>query len=121
VHHANNRYTSSDNGTKNDDKNTDVDNDDISRSTASGDADDENFVVFESPAKTVTKAMRGSAVAKKEVMAARKRKPDAVTAPREEKKAKSNKKIVDSDSDKDDDENFLALCGKALDRNPLNI
>jgi hypothetical protein len=62
------------------DENTDVDNDDVSRSMKGSDADDDNFVVaIKSPAKKVTKAKRGSAVAEKEVMAVRKHKPDAVT------------------------------------------
>ncbi len=36
---------------------------------------------------------------------------------------KPSKKVVESNSDKenDDNENFLALCGKVLDRDPLNI
>ncbi len=90
---------------------------------ASGDANDDNFVVFESPAKLAVKAKRGSAVANKVVMAVRKRKPNAVTMPRKEKKAKSNKKIIESDSDEEDDndKNFLASCRKLLDHNPLNI
>jgi hypothetical protein len=70
-------------------------------------------VAIETPAK--------SAVAEKEVMTVLKRKPDAVKVPRKEKRAKSNKKIVESDSDEDDDDNFLASCGKTLDRNPLDI
>ena len=122
-HNVDNHYMSSDDNTKLNDNNTDVDKDDISRSTVSGDADDDNFVVFESPAKLAAKAKRGSAVANKEVMAACKCKPDVVTVPCKEKKAKSNKKIVESDSDEedDDDENFLTSCGKVLDRDPLNI
>jgi hypothetical protein len=47
------------------------------------------------------------------MITARKRKPDAVTVPHKEKKAKSNKKIIESDSDEDSDDN--------LDRDPLNI
>ncbi len=123
AHHADNCYTSSDDDTKIVGKNTDIgDDEDVLRSTASGDAEDDNFVVaIESPAKKVTKAKRGSAVAKKEVMAACKRKPDAVTVSRKEKRAKSNEKIVESDSDEGNDDNFLALCGKGLDRDPLNI
>ena len=62
------------------------------------------------------------AVAKKEMItAACKCKPDAVTVPRKEKRAKSNKKIIESDSDKDDNNNFLTSCGAALDGDPLNI
>ena len=122
AHHADNRYTSSDDESKNDDENTDVDDDDVSRSTASSDAGDDNFAVaIETPAKNATKAKRGSAVAEKEVIAARKRKPDAVKVPRKAKRTKSNKKIVESDSDEDDDDNFLASCGKTLERDPLNI
>ena len=122
AHHADNRYTSSDDESKNDDENTDVDDDDVSRSTASSDAGDDNFAVaIETPAKNATKAKRGSAVAEKEVIAARKRKPDAVKVPRKAKRTKSNKKIVESDSDEDDDDNFLASCGKTLERDPLDI
>ncbi len=88
----------------------------------SSDAVDNNFAVaIGSPAKSATKAKRGSAVAEKEVMAVRNRKPDAVKALRKKKRAKSNKKIVESDSDEGDDDNFLTSCGKALDHGPLNI
>ncbi len=89
----------------------------------SSDAAEDNFVVVESPAKLAAQAKRGSAIADKEVMVARKRKPNAATVPHQGKKAKPNKKIVESDSDKEDDdeENFLASCGKVLDRDPLNI
>ena len=122
AHHADSRYTSSDDESKNDDENTDIDDDDVSRSTASSDAGDDNFAVaIETPAKNATKAKRGSAVAEKEVIAARKRKPDAVKVPRKAKRTKSNKKIVESDSDEDDDDNFLASCGKTLERDPLDI
>ena len=123
AHHVDNRYTSSDDDTKFYDKHTDVDKDNVSRSTVSSDAANDNFVVFESPAKLAAQAKRGSAVADKEVTVVRKRKPDAATVPCQGKKAKSNKKIVKSDSDEedDDDENFLASCGKVLDRNPLDI
>ncbi len=109
--------------TKLDDEHMDVNKDNISRSTVSSDAVDDNFAVFESPAKLAAKAKHGRAVADKEVTAARKRKPNTVTAPRQGKKAKSNKKIIESDSDEedDDDENFLASCGKVLDRDSLNI
>jgi hypothetical protein len=55
------------------------------------------------------------------VIAARKRKPDAVKVPLKEKRTKSNKKIVESDSDEDDDDNFLASCRKTLERDPLDI
>ncbi len=55
------------------------------------------------------------------MIAARKRKPDAVKVPCKEKRTKSNKKIVESDSDEDDDDNFLASCGKTLERDPLDI
>jgi hypothetical protein len=72
AHHADNRYTSSNDESKNDGKNTDVDNDNLLRSTASSDADDDNFAVaIETPAKNATKAKRGSAVAEKEVMTVR--------------------------------------------------
>jgi hypothetical protein len=94
----------------------------LSRSTASSDADDDNFAVaIETPTKTATKTKRGSAVADKEVMAARKRQPDAVKVPRKNKRAKSNKKIVESDSDEGDDDTFLASCEKTLERDPLDI
>ncbi len=100
-----------------------MDDEDASKSTASSGAADDNFAVFESPAKLVAEAKRGSAVANKEVAAARKCKPDVATVPPQKKKAKPSKKIVKSDSDEenDDDENFLASCGKVLDRDPLNI
>ena len=77
-------------------------------------------MAIETPAKSATKAKRGSSVAEKEVMTVRKRKPDTVKVPRKEKRAKSNKKIFESESnsDEDDDDNFLALCGKTLDRDP---
>ena len=102
THHANNRYTSSDDETKNVDENTDVDDDYVLRSTASSDADNDYFAVaIKTPAKSATTAKRSSAVAEKEVMAVRKRKPDTVKVPRKEKRAKSNKKIVESDSDED--------------------
>ena len=99
-----------------------VNDDDVSRSTASSDADDDNFAVaIETPAKNATKAKRGSSVTKKEVIAARKHKPDAVKVPCKEKRTKSNKKIIESDSDEDDDDNFLASCGKTLESDPLDI
>ena len=89
----------------------------------------DNFAVFESlaklaaQAKSEARAKRGSAVANKEVAAVHKRKPDAATVSPQKKKAKTSKKVVESDSDEgnDDDENFLASCGKVLDRNPLDI
>ena len=122
AHHANNCYTSSNDETKNHDKNTDVDDDNVSRSTASSDADDDNLAVaIETPAKSATKVKRGSSVAKNEVMVVRKRKPDAVKVPLKEKRAKSNEKIVESDFDKDDENNFLASCGETLDRDPLDV
>jgi hypothetical protein len=99
-----------------------MDKDDALKSTASSGAADDNSAVFESPVKLAAKAKRGSAVANKEVAAARKRKPDAATVQPQKKKAKSSKKIVESNSDKeDDDENFLALCGEVLNRDPFNI
>ena len=42
-----------------------------------------------------------------------------MTVPR--KKKKVNTKIIKSDSDEDDDNNFLASYDKALKRNPLDI
>ena len=78
-------------------------------------------MAIETPAKDATKAKRGSAVAEKEVMTVRKSQPHAVKVPRKNKRAKSNKKIVESDSDEDDDNNFLASCEKTLERDPLDI
>ncbi len=78
-------------------------------------------MAIKTPAKNATKSKRGGSVAEKEVIAARKRKPDAVKVPRKEKGTKSNKKLVESDSDEDDDDNFLASCGKTLERDPLDI
>ena len=66
------------------------------------------------PARSAQKSKRSSAVAKKDA-----RKPIAVTVLR--KKKSGNTKIIESDSDDDDDDNFLTSCGKALDRNPLDI
>ncbi len=113
-------YTSSDNETKNDDKNTYVNNDDTSKLTASSDANDDNFVVaLGTWAKGEKKSKRVSAVAKKEVVAPCKRKSVAVTVPHEKKKV--NSKIIESDSNDDDDDNFLASCKKALKCDPLDI
>jgi hypothetical protein len=123
AHHADNRYTSSDDESKNDHEDTDVDDDDGSlRSTASSSADNDNFAMaIDAPAKKTTKAGRGSAVAEKEVIAARKRKPDATRVPRKEKRAKPIKKIIESDSDDDNDDTFIASCEKMLPRDPLDI
>ncbi len=90
---------------------------------ASSGAADDNFAVFESPAKFAAEEKCGSAVANKEVAVVCKRKPDAATVLPQKKKAKPSKKVVESDSDEenDDDENFLASCGKVLDRDPLDI
>ncbi len=62
-------------------------------------------------------------MANKEVAAAHKCKSDAATVSPQKKKARSSKMVVESDSDEDNDndENFLASCGKALDRDPLDI
>jgi hypothetical protein len=123
MHHVDSRYTSSNDDMKLDDEHTDVDDDDASKSTASSGAADNNFSMFESPAKLAAEAKRGSAVANKEVATACKCKPDVATVSPEKKKAKPSKKVIESDSDEenDDDENFLASCGKVLDRNPLDI
>ncbi len=56
-----------------------MDDDDTLKSTASSGAADNNFAVFESPAKLAAEAKRGSAVANKEVAAVRKRKPNVAT------------------------------------------
>ncbi len=95
-----------------------MDNDDASKSTASSGAADDNFSVFESPAKLAAEAKRGSSVTNKEVATARK-----PTVSPQKKKAKPSRKVIESDSDEgnDDDENFLASCGKVLDRDPLDI
>jgi hypothetical protein len=123
AHHVDGRYMSSDYNTKLDNEHMDVDDGDASKSTASSGAPYDNFAVFESPAKLAAEAKRGSAVADKEVAAARKRKSVAATVSPQKKKAKPSKKVVESDSDKenDDNENFLALCGKVLDCDPLDI
>jgi hypothetical protein len=129
VHHIDCCYRSSDDDTKLDKEHTDVDNDDVSKSTASSGADDGNFSVFESPAKLeaqaklAAQAKRGSAVANKEVAVARKRKPNTATVSPQKKKAKTSRKVVEFDSDKEnnDNENFLTSCGKALDHDPLDI
>jgi hypothetical protein len=123
VHHVDSRYTSSNDNTKLNNEHTDVDGDNALESMASSGAADDNFAVFESPAKLAAEAKRGSAVANKEVAAARKCKPDSATVSPQKKKPKPSKKVVESDSDEenDDDENFLASWGKVLDRNPLDI
>ncbi len=123
MHHVDSRYTSSNDDTKLDNEHTDVDGDNALESMASSGAADDNFAVFESPAKLAAEAKRGSAVTNKEMAATRKRKPDVATVPPQKKKAKPSKKVVKSDSDEenDDDENFLASCGKVLDRDPLDI
>ena len=100
----------------------------MSKATTNSDAY-EGFSVFDSPykleaqAKLAAQAKRGSAVANKEVAVARKRKPDAATVSPQKKKVKTSRKVVESDSDEEngDDENFLASCGKALERDPLDI
>ena len=100
-----------------------VDDNHASKLTASSNANDDNFAVaLGTPAKGAKKLECGSAVAKKEmIMAARKCKANMVTVLRKEKRAKSNKKIIESDSDKDDNDNFLTPCSEALDGKPLNI
>ncbi len=115
---------SSDDNTKLDEEHTDVDDDDdVSKLMASSGAADNNFAVFKSPAKLAAEAKRGSSVTNKEVATARKRKPDAATVSPQKRKAKPSRKVVESDSDEenDNDENFLASCGKVLDCDPLNI
>ncbi len=85
--------------------------------------------MFESPAKLAAqakseaRAKRFSAVANKEVAAAHKRKPDVATVSPQKKKAKSSKRVDESDSDEgnDDDENFLESCGEVMYRYPLDI
>jgi hypothetical protein len=87
VHHLDPRYTSSDAKTKNDDKNTYINDNDTSKLTASSDADDNNFAVaLETPAKGEKKSKRGSTIAEKEVVAPCKRKSVAVTVPCKKKK-----------------------------------
>ncbi len=54
AHHLNPSYTSSDDETKNDDENTYV-NDDMSKSMASSDADDDNFAIAFAPPANVPK------------------------------------------------------------------
>ena len=122
AHHLDNRYTSSDDETKNDDENTYVDNDDdVSRSTASSGVDDDNFAVaLGTPEKNSKQAKRGSAITDKEV-ASRKRKSVAAMVPRKKKRTDA-KVIYESNSDDgDEDDNFLASCGEALQRDPLDI
>ena len=76
AHHLESLYTSSDDETKNDDENTYVDDDDASKSTASDNADDDNFALaLGMPAQGAKKSEHGSAVAEKEMITARKRKP----------------------------------------------
>jgi hypothetical protein len=86
AHHLDPRYTSSNDETKNNDNDTYVKDNEASMSMASSNSDDKNFAVaLGTPAKDAKKSERGSTVAKKEVVAACKRKPDAVTVPRKKK------------------------------------
>ncbi len=79
------------------------------------------LVACRTPAKSAKKSKRGSAIIEKEVVALCKHKPVvAVMAPH--KKKKINTKIIESNSDNDDDDkNFLASCDKALRHDHLNI
>ena len=87
AHHLDLRYTSSNDKTKNDNENTYVNDDDALKSMASSKADDDNFAVaLGMTAKGEKKSLRGSAVAKKEVVAPRKRKSVAVTVPHKKKR-----------------------------------
>ena len=71
-----NRRSSSNTESPTDDRKTDVNEDGQSVSTASGDVDKDNFAAaLRQSAKMAKKVKRGSAVTKKEVAPARKRKP----------------------------------------------
>ena len=106
---------SSNNDTKLDDKHTDVDEEDVSKSTASSGAADDNFAVFESPAKLAAKAKCGSAVADKEVAAACKRKPNAATVPHQKKRPSPIRKLSSPTLTK------TTMIRTLLNRAPLNI
>ena len=88
-------------------------------SMASSDVDEDNFATaLGPPAKKAKKVKRGSAVTKKDVAPARKRKPAApMAAPRKRQYIESD----GNDNDNGNDENFMALCEKALRRDPLDV
>ena len=93
-----------------DDENMDVDE---GKSTASSDADNNFAVALKPPEKNAKRPQCNTVVVEKETAALCKRK--AIIP------CKRNKKIIESDSDKNDDDNFLTSCGRTLDRDPLNI
>ncbi len=127
AHHLDARRTSSDDESPDDREDTEIEEDNDSRSAASSDADD-NFALAMSPPAKRAKTICGSAVAAKEMAPARKRKATAPTVLRVPRKSgKNNRRRIPSsdesnDGDSDDDEAFLASCDKALGkRDPLDI